>query len=431
LLALVLWRRTAAAAQRARLLLIAAVPVGFAAAATVIYFALGAHQPAAMPATVPATAAAAPAASPAAAKSMQAEIAGLETRLARGGGSDADWTLLAQAYDYLGRPEDARQARAHIVTQKAPPLSNMSAADLAAAAAAAQGAPAGPPAAAAAAAPAPAAAGDAATSAPSAAELEQRVGNNPRDAQSWLALADLRRLQRDYGGARTAYAHVADLGAMSAQSWADYADALGSLAGGSLSGEAAAAIDKALTLDPNNVKALWLKASQAHEQHHFAEALSWWRKLRAALPAGSPDAAVIDANIAEDTALAGTGPAAAPAANPAAEISGTVTLDARFANRVQPQATLFVYAKAVDSPGPPLAVWRTTTGSWPVAFRLDDSMAMIPSRRLSQFDQVVVEARISRSGLATPASGDLYATSPVARPLTGPKLALVIDREVR
>ncbi|HEV8017754.1 MAG TPA: hypothetical protein VGP32_04250 [Steroidobacteraceae bacterium] len=438
LLALMLWRRAAAAAQRARYLFILATLGGFAAAAAIIYLAVGAHRSAA---THP-TGDTANAAAAAPAKSLQAEIAGLEARLARGGGSDADWALLAQAYDYLGRPDDARRARAHSAIPGSAPVGMLSAADLAAAAAATEGARTTGPAPAPDLTPAATAAADASLTAPATtAELEQRLHGNPRDAQSWLALADLRRGQRDYAGARVAYAHVVGLKAMSAQSWADYADVLGSLAGGSLGGEAGQAIDTALALDANNAKALWLKASQAHEQRHFADALGWWRKLRAALPPDAPDGTIVDANIAEAAALVGMAPAAGPGtaggsaaavSNAAhAEVSGTVSLDARFADRVQPDATLFIYAKSVDSPGPPLAVWRTTTGSWPVNFRLDDSMAMIPSRRLSQFDQVVVEARISRSGQAAPTSGDLYATSPVARPLAAPKLALVIDREVR
>jgi cytochrome c-type biogenesis protein CcmH len=267
--------------------------------------------------------------------------------------------------------------------------------------------------------------------------LERNVAANPRDAQSWLALADLRRSQRDYTGSRTAYLRLVELRAMSAQTWADYADVLGSLAGGSLAGDAGRAIDSALALDGNNPKALWLKASQANEQHHYAEALGWWKKLRSALPADSSDARMVDANIAEASSLAGApstapAPSAATAVGPTAgtAVSGTVSLDRRFTDRVQSDATLFIYAKAADSPGPPLAVLRTTVGTWPVTFRLDDSMAMIPSRRLSQFERVVIEARISRSGQATPAAGDLYVTSPVLRPSTGTRLALVINREI-
>jgi cytochrome c-type biogenesis protein CcmH len=270
----------------------------------------------------------------------------------------------------------------------------------------------------------------------STADLERRVASNPRDAQSWLALADLRRGQRDYAGARSAYQKLVELRAMSAQSWADYADVLGSLAGGSLAGEAGRAIDSALALDATNPKALWLKASQANEQRRYAEALGWWKKLRAVLPSDSADARMVDANIAEARSLAGEAPAsAAPAvaatnAPAGVEVSGTVSLDKRFTDRVQSDATLFIYAKAADSPGPPLAVLRTTVGTWPVTFRLDDSMAMIPSRRLSQFEHVVIEARISRSGQATPATGDLYVTSPVLHPTPSTRLALVINREI-
>src|SRR6185312_10638592 len=114
----------------------------------------------------------------------------------------------------------------------------------------------------------------------------------------------------------------------------------------------------------------------------------------------------------------------------AGEVSGTVSVDAKLAARVPAGATLFIYAKAADAPGPPLAVLRQATGAWPISFRLDDTLAMLPSRKLSQFDRVIVEARISRSGQATPAPGDLYVTSAVLKPGSGKKLALIIDHEV-
>src|SRR5437868_13737440 len=47
-------------------------------------------------------------------KSMETEIAALEARLARDGGTSDDWNLLAKAYEFLGRPDDAARARAHI-----------------------------------------------------------------------------------------------------------------------------------------------------------------------------------------------------------------------------------------------------------------------------------------------------------------------------
>src|SRR6516162_206951 len=439
-----LWRGASTLAHgRTRYLLAGGFVASFAVIAGVIYVALGSRHSLERPAgSVTASTAPAPSGSSGAAggtaKSMEAEVAGLEARLARDGGTPGDWSLLAQAYDFMGRPEDARRARAKGGAPAAkagesaagPAVWQMGASALSAAASAADTRATARPS-------APNGASPTASAQPaSAAELERRVAANPRDAQNWLALADLRRSQRDYAGARTAYLKLVELRAMSAQSWADYADVLGSLAGGSLGGDAGHAIDSALALDSANPKALWLKASQANEQRHYSEALAWWQKLRAVLPADSADARMVDSNIAEARSLAGQGQAPSPmtaaAANAgaSAEVSGTVSLDQRFTNRVQSDATLFIYAKAADSPGPPLAVLRTTVGTWPVSFRLDDSMAMMPTRRLSQFDRVVIEARISRSGQATPAAGDLYVTSPVLHPAPGTRLALVINREI-
>jgi cytochrome c-type biogenesis protein CcmH len=462
LVAIPLWRGTLSlsaltlARGRIRYALAGAFVATFAAAAAIIYLAIGSRHslatrsPTGSVASVATSAGASADASmksAAGAKSMETEVASLEARLARDGGMPDDWNLLAKAYEFLGRPDDARRARTHIANPAAgATVSQMSAGALVAAANSTEARPsaagealaagsAGSAAVAATAEPTPSS-----TPPPSRAELEKRVKQNPRDVQGWLALADVCRAQHDDRDARTALEKAVALHGMTAQSWADYADVLASLGGGSLGGDAGRAIDSALALDPTNLKALWLKASQAHEQRHFTEALTWWRKLHAALPADSPDLRIIDANILEDTQLAGLplpaggGAAAAPsaAAKPAgvAEVSGTVSIDSRLAARVQRDATLFIYAKAADSPGPPLAVLRTTASAWPVSFRLDDSMAMIPSRRLSQFDKVVIEARISRSGQATPSAGDLYVTSPVLHPAPGQKLALVINREI-
>ncbi|MDZ4282307.1 MAG: c-type cytochrome biogenesis protein CcmI, partial [Hydrogenophaga sp.] len=75
----------------------------------------------------------------------------------------------------------------------------------------------------------------------------------------------------------------------------------------------------------------------------------------------------------------------------------------------------FVFARAVQGPRIPLAVMRVPASAGPVDFALDDSQAMTPEYRISLYKQVVVEARISRSGQAQAQSGDLQGSSgPVA-----------------
>lgn len=432
----------------------------FGAAAFGLYHALGspdllARQTAA-PAATPHPGVAAGGAGEAAG-SMDAAVAKLEARLSREGGRREDWLLLAQSYDFLGRAADAERARAKAEGREPDaPFEVMRAADGASAnnadlaarsaaaagadrfaesgrgAGAARGADSGPSAAAETdrvARPGLSAA-QLANVAQALATSERRAQSQPSSVEAWRSLAAEYRKRHDYAKARDAFAKLVQLQGMTADTWADYADVLASLSGNSLRGEAARAIDHALALDPEHAKALWLKASLAHEEHRYADALDVWMKLRAVLPAGSPDVQIVEANIAEARELAGSPAPVARHEAAAAEVSGTISIDSKLAGRVPAGAVLFIYAKAADSPGPPLAVLRQPAGAWPVAFRLDDTLAMIPTRKLSQFDRVIVEARISRSGQATPAAGDLYVTSAVLKPGAGRKIQLVIAREV-
>jgi cytochrome c-type biogenesis protein CcmH len=326
-------------------------------------------------------------------QSLEIVASRLEERLMREGGNDSDWQLLAQTYEMLGRPDDAARVRAQSSSGAGP-------------------------------APMPAAV----DSGKSIAALEAQVGEAPRDAQAWLELATIYRHQRKFEQSRAAFDRLIALHAMNADAWADYADVLATLSGGSVAGEPARAIDRALALDAQHPKALWLKASLAHEQGRYRDSLAIWKQLRATLPATSPDAAIIDANIAEAAALARQ--PGSSSASPPVQVSGTVSIDKALVEQVASGATLFIYAKAADSPGPPLAVFRVSPTSWPVNFRLDDTLAMLPARKLSDFKRVIVEARISRSGQAARTPGDFYVESPVLQPADGKQLQLVISRVI-
>ena len=138
-------------------------------------------------------------------------------------------------------------------------------------------------------------AGNATASMPGAAT---RAGS-----QGLVAQADELRRQRKFKQAADTYRRAVAAGDMNADSWADYADALAS-AGSGLKGAPADALAKALALEPQHPKALWLKASLEHEEHRYRDAVSTWRNLLAVVPADSSDARIIEANIAEATRLA-------------------------------------------------------------------------------------------------------------------------------
>lgn len=111
-------------------------------------------------------------------------------------------------------------------------------------------------------------------------------------------------------------------------------------------------------------------------------------------------------------------------------VSGEITLAPTLRDKASAGETLFIVAKSVDSPGAPVAVFRSSVGSWPLKFTLDDSQSMLPGRNLSSAGRVTIEARISLKGQPLPAPGDLQGSSSAINPADHQPLKILIDRVI-
>jgi cytochrome c-type biogenesis protein CcmH len=97
---------------------------------------------------------------------------------------------------------------------------------------------------------------------------------------------------------------------------------------------------------------------------------------------------------------------------------------------VKPNDTLFIYARATKGRPMPLAIVRKSASELPSKVTLDDSTAMMPAMKLSNFQEVSVLARVSSSGNAMLQSGDLLGqVSPVVLGQQD-KVEIVIDQVV-
>ena len=110
-----------------------------------------------------------------------------------------------------------------------------------------------------------------------------------------------------------------------------------------------------------------------------------------------------------------------------AGLAGSVSLSAAAAKLVEPGDTVFIFARPPGQGGAPVAVVRETAESWPLKFRLTDTQSMTTGTRLTDHEQVVVTARISRRGDADPALRALEAKSPPIDVASNTPLRLTIE----
>lgn len=274
--------------------------------------------------------------------------------------------------------------------------------------------------------------------------LKERLKATPGDIEGWTMLARSYSALGKHSEALAAYRKVIELNPKDAQAYADIADVVAVVNGRSLEGEPEKIIAKALSLDPNNVKALALAGTLAFNRGQAAKAAQLWERALRNLEPNSPMAGDLQNAVAEARQRAGLPALAAapakeaqaaamvpaPAAATGASIQGRLTLAAKLKAQAAPEDTVFIFARALQGSRAPLAILRKQVKDLPLDFTLDDSLAMSPAMRLSTAKEVIVGARISKSGMATPQPGDMQGlTGAIAVGSKG--IALEINEPIR
>ncbi len=266
------------------------------------------------------------------------------------------------------------------------------------------------------------------------ARVAQRLKDQPEDGAGWALLARAYSAMGRHTDAIPAFQKAVALIGDDATLMADFADTLAAQSNGRFDPEALKLIERALVLEPDNFKALALSGSAAFDSRDYAQAVRQWERVERNLPADSRMLPQVRSSIAQARELGGLPAAAAPvaraapavpaaakapAAGPAAAakaLRGSVSLAPALAAKASPDDTVFILARPAEGPRMPLAVLRKQVKDLPLTFMLDDSMAMAPTAKISDHGRIVVLARVSKSGDALPAPGDLFGQSAEVAP---------------
>jgi len=230
--------------------------------------------------------------------------------------------------------------------------------------------------------------------------LERAVQAQPDSAEGLYFLGRAYMAEQRPAEAAKAYERAVALAGRQPELLGQWAQAQYFAANKQWSPQVQALTDEALKADPNEVTSLGLRGIAAFESERYQEAIDYWKRLLAQLPEGDASRAALQGGIDRAAErLGSTG--AKPSVAVAARLKVRVELAAALKDKVKPDDTVFIFARASNGPPMPLAAKRVTVAQLPLEVELSDADAMMPQMKLSDFAEVQLVARVSRAGQPT------------------------------
>ncbi|MFT5502434.1 MAG: cytochrome c-type biogenesis protein CcmH [Gammaproteobacteria bacterium] len=240
--------------------------------------------------------------------------------------------------------------------------------------------------------------------------VKKKLKENPDDARGWFALGKTLMAKQEFEQGLAAFERTNELAPNEPGVLFSLADAMAIVNDGMIEDATLGLINLGLSIDPLNPSGLWLAGLAEEQRGNFKKAHQYWvdllpiisndpessyevRSLIAMMEERDPEITKFEENLL-----------------PADFVSVVLQVDINeeLRSNSDPDDAVFVYAKAMSGPPMPLAVQRIKVSDLPVEIRLSDIDAMIPNMKLSLFEQVIVGARVSKSGQPVAQPGDYF-----------------------
>jgi len=276
--------------------------------------------------------------------------------------------------------------------------------------------------------------------------LEQKIEAEGGTVEEWAMLARSRKYTGNYDLAAKAFAVALEKDTQNAQLMLERAEVMALANDRVFNDEAKAIVRKAYALEPDNANAQWFAGVVEYQSENYRNAIDILVKLvpvardnedvlssiigiiaqsRDQLLAAGEEVAELDELLGVHNVADVQQPAAPSASMTSLNVRVDVSDDIR--SKFAEGDTVFIYAKAKQGPRMPLAAQRVSVSQLPAEVVLDDSMAMVDGMNLSSFDQLVVSARVSKSGTAIAQSGDYIGQVDVTDKSSPKALLIMID----
>lgn len=272
-----------------------------------------------------------------------------------------------------------------------------------------------------------------------AENLKSEMESNPTDPKGWYMLGRTYMMLNNFPDAANSFDKSLSLRPDLADTMLALADALSMSNNGQLIGRPRKLVNNALTIEPENITALWLSGMAASQESDYLEAITQWQKVIPFLDDKPDEKSAVIGLIAEAKSRLKPDEKAGLAlienqnqenAENNADIKDigikvNISLSDILKDKASPDDLVFIYAKAMTGPPMPLAAVRKQVKDLPFDVLLNDDMAMMPSLKLSSFKDVIVGARISKTGQPIANNGDLFAEKTEIK--AGDSISIVIN----
>ncbi len=238
--------------------------------------------------------------------------------------------------------------------------------------------------------------------------LEQKVKDNPKDAESWAFLGySYISIGKNKAGV-AAYNQARELEPTNVSLLIESASILAQLQNDQFRGEPIKLVNQVLQLDANNVEALWRLGLYQYQQNTIDLAIATWERTLPLMPSQSK------AKIALMKTLVMVKEKHSGKSQKDETVKLTVNVEINantMQNRLRTNDFIMIYVRAASGMPIPIAIEKMRLKDFSGKVTLSDNNSVMPSRLLSQAGKIIAVARITKTGQAIKQAGDIEVRS--------------------